>query len=62
MSSQRPHHPYPREHRRSVMFCNQHQRLHRGLPFLGVVLCLRQLGNVFCRVAERDQRFSGPAP
>jgi hypothetical protein len=28
------------------MFRNQQERLHRGLPFFGIVLCLRQLGDV----------------
>ena len=26
-----------------------------GLPFVGVVLCLGQFGDVFCGVAQRDQ-------
>jgi hypothetical protein len=31
--------------------------LHRGLPFVGVVFCFGQFGDVFCGVAERHQRF-----
>jgi hypothetical protein len=26
-----------------------------GLPFVGVVFCLGQFGDVFCGIAERDQ-------
>jgi hypothetical protein len=36
-------HSYPGEHRRPVMLCNEQQRLHRGLPFFGIVFCLGQL-------------------
>jgi hypothetical protein len=39
------------------MFRNQQQRLHRGLLFFCFVLCVRQLGNVFCRVAQCNQRL-----
>jgi len=35
----------------------QQQRLDRFLPFLGIVFCLGQLGDVFRGVAECDQRF-----
>jgi hypothetical protein len=38
-----------------VMLHDQQQRLHRGLPFVGVVLCPGQFGDVFCGVAEGDQ-------
>jgi hypothetical protein len=31
----------PGEHRRSVMFCNQQERLHCGLPFRRIVVRLR---------------------
>jgi len=37
------------------MFCNQHQRLHCRLPFIGIVRRLRQFGDVERGVAERDQ-------
>ena len=37
---------------------NQHERLHCSLPFLGIVLRLRQLGDVERGVAERDQPFA----
>jgi hypothetical protein len=36
---QGPHYTDAREHRRSVMLCNQQKRLHRGLPFHGIVFC-----------------------
>ena len=39
------------EHRRPVMFGDEQQGLHRVLPFVGVVLCLGQFGDVFCGVA-----------
>jgi hypothetical protein len=39
------------------MFGNQQERQHRGLPFFGIVFCLRQLGDVERGVAERDQRL-----
>jgi hypothetical protein len=39
------------------MFYDQQQRLHRGLPFVGVVLCLGQFGDLERGVAERHQRF-----
>ena len=37
------------------MFYDQQQRLHRGLPFFGIVLCFRKLGDVERGVAQRDQ-------
>jgi hypothetical protein len=46
-----------RKHRWPVMFYDQQQRLHRGLPFVGVVLCLGQFGDLERGVAERHQRF-----
>ena len=55
---QRSHHADPREHRWSVLFCNQHQRLHCGLPFIGVPLRFRQLDDELRGVAERDERLS----
>ncbi|MDE5452540.1 hypothetical protein GWE18_06575 [Bradyrhizobium sp. CSA112] len=45
----------PGKHRWPIVFRYQQQRLHRGLPFFFIVLCVRQLGNVFCRVAQCDQ-------
>jgi hypothetical protein len=39
------------------MFCDQQWRFHPVLPFVGIVLCLGQFGNVFRSVAECDQRF-----
>jgi hypothetical protein len=53
----RPLTPYPSEHRRSVTFCNQHERLHCGPPFLGIVLCLGQFRDLERSVAQGDQRF-----
>jgi hypothetical protein len=35
-----------RHHGRPAMFCNQQQRLHRGLPWLGVVFDLGEFGDV----------------
>jgi hypothetical protein len=52
---QRLHDTDAREHRRPVKFCDQ--RLHRDLPFVGIVFCLRQLGDVGRGVSERDQRL-----
>jgi hypothetical protein len=43
---QRSHHTYPGEHRWPVMLRNQQERLHRGLPFFGIVVCLGELGDV----------------
>ncbi len=57
MPMERSHDADPGEHRRAVMFCNQQQRLHRGLPFFGIVFCLGQFSDVMCGVAARDQRF-----
>ena len=54
---ERSHHADPGEHRRAVMCCNQQQRLHRGLPFFGIVFCLRQFRDVLRGVTECDQRF-----
>ena len=47
-----PHHAYPGQHRWPVMFGNQQQRLHRGLPFFGIVFCLGQFGDVKRGVAH----------
>jgi len=41
----------------AVKFGNQRKRLHRGLPFFGIVFCLGQLGDVERGVAERDQPY-----
>ncbi|WP_363331180.1 hypothetical protein [Bradyrhizobium sp.] len=54
MPMQRSHHSDPGEHRWPVMFRDQYQRLHRGLPFIGIVFCLGQLGDVERGVAKRD--------
>jgi hypothetical protein len=43
-------HADPGEHRRAVTFCSQQQRLHRGLPFFGIVFCLGQFSDVMCGV------------
>jgi hypothetical protein len=43
MPVQRSHYADPGEHRWPVMFCDQHQRLHRGLPFVDVVSALGNL-------------------
>jgi hypothetical protein len=51
MPMERLHHADPGEHRRPVMFCDQQQRLHRGLPFGGVVFCLWQFSDVFRGIA-----------
>jgi hypothetical protein len=40
------------------MFGNQQQCCHCGLPFLGVVLRLRQVGGVQCGVAQGGQLFA----
>jgi hypothetical protein len=48
----------PREHRRAAMFCNQQKRLHRGLPFFGIVFSLGQLGDVVASVLQRDELAS----
>jgi hypothetical protein len=37
---ERSHHAYPSEHRRAIMFGNQHERQHRGLPFFGIMFGL----------------------
>jgi hypothetical protein len=58
---QRPHDSDARKHRWPVKFRNQQKSLHRGLPCFGIVICLRQFGDVERGVAERDQRVSGPA-
>jgi hypothetical protein len=46
---------HPREHRRPVMLGNQQQRLHRGLPFVGIVIGLRQPGVVLPGVLQLDE-------
>jgi len=53
---QRPHHPDAREHRRPVMFGDQQQRFHRGLPVGGVVFRFRQRGDVGRGIAQRLDR------
>lgn len=51
MPMERSHHANRREHRRAAMFCNQQQRLDRGLPFFGIVFWLGQFGDVVRGVA-----------
>lgn len=55
MPVQRSHYADPGEHRWPVTFRDQHQRLHRGLPFVDVVFCLGQFGDVERGVAQREQ-------
>jgi hypothetical protein len=55
MAVQCSHDADPGEHRRAIMFNNQQKRLHRGLPFVGVVFRLRQLGYVSSGVLQRDE-------
>jgi hypothetical protein len=38
MSVKRLYHRYPRHHQIAAALSNQHQHLHRSLPFWGVVL------------------------
>jgi hypothetical protein len=57
MSLLRPHHADPGEHRWPVVLCNQEKRLHRGLPFVGIVFCLGQFGD-----EERGVATSGFRP
>ena len=53
---QRPHDADAREHRRSARRRDQDQRLHGGLPLCGgLVLGLRQLGDVVAGVPQRDE-------
>ena len=52
---QRPHDTDAREHRRAVTFGNEQQRLHRYLPFFGIVFCLGQPGDVLPGVLKRDE-------
>jgi len=42
-------------HRRSALFCDQQQRFHRGLPFVGIVFRFRQFRNVLGGIAQRAQ-------
>jgi len=57
MSLLRPHHADPGEHRWPVVLCNQEKRLHRGLPFVGIVFRFRQFGDVLGGIAQRAQRL-----
>jgi hypothetical protein len=61
-SVQRPDHANSRKHCWPVMFGNQYQRFHRGLPFVGVVLCLPQLGDVQRRIAQGESAGRSRAP
>jgi hypothetical protein len=50
------HNANPREHRRAaVAFGDQDQRFDCGLPFLDLLLGLRQLLNIFAGVLESDK-------
>jgi hypothetical protein len=55
VSIKRPHHADASEHCRAAKLRNEKQRFHRGLPFRCVVLGLWQLGDVLCRIPERDE-------
>jgi len=52
-----PQHTDASEHRRAAALGNEHKHLHRGPPFLGIVLCLGQFRDVEPSVARGDQRF-----
>ncbi|HTE96364.1 MAG TPA: hypothetical protein VK678_23090 [Bradyrhizobium sp.] len=39
------------------LFCDQQQRFHRGLPFVGIVFRFRQFGDVLGGIAQRAQRL-----
>jgi hypothetical protein len=58
MPLQRSHHASPGKHRWPVKCGNQQERLHRGLPFFGIVFCLGQFSNALRGVTECDQRLS----
>jgi hypothetical protein len=51
---QRPHDSNPRHHRVAAA-ATQHQRFNCRLPFRQVGFLLRQLGDVVCRVVQREQ-------
>jgi hypothetical protein len=53
VSVQCSHDADAREHRRASQFRDQQKRLHRGLPFVRVVFCLGQLGDVVASILER---------
>jgi len=57
VSADHPHYANPRAQRWPALFCDQQQRFHRGLPFVGIVFGHGQLGDVRGDVTERDQRF-----
>ena len=52
---QRPHDTDACKHRWPVKFCDQQQRFHRGLPFIGIVFRFWQFGDVLGGIAERAQ-------
>jgi hypothetical protein len=52
---ERSHHADPGEHRRATALGNQQKRLHRGLPFCGIVFGLGELGDVEGGVLQCDQ-------
>src|SRR3954454_237187 len=47
--------PIRAEHRRTAQRHDQDQRLHRGLPFRGSVLCLWELCDVIASIHEREK-------
>ena len=55
MPIERPHHAYPGEHRWAAALGNKQKRLHRGLPSVGIVFGLGELGDVEGGVAEGDE-------
>jgi len=57
VSVQGPHDADACKHRWPAMFYDQQQRLHRGLPFFGIVFRLGQFCDVERGVAKRDQRL-----
>jgi len=55
---QRPQHPDAREHRRPSRRRDEHQGLHRCLPFGRGMLSLRKLRDVVAGILERDKLVS----
>ena len=50
-----PHDANPREHRWPAQLNNEQQAFHRGLPFGGVVLRFRKLGDISAGVLQGDK-------
>ena len=58
----RSHDTDAREQRWPVLFCDQQQRFHRGLPFVGIVFRFRQFSDVQGGIAQRAAAAAfGPA-